>query len=307
MTPTVSVVIPTHNRRDLLFRTIRSALSQEAIALELLVVDDGSTDGTSEAVCALGDPRVRVLRSERSARVAAARNTGAAEAAGRWIALLDDDDLWSQQKLHDQVAAAERFGRQWVYGGAVEIDETGRLLGGEPPPAPEALVAGLAHRNLMPAGCSNVVIRTNLFRQIGGFDIQLRHLADWDLWLRLAAVAGPPACVPSPVVAYRIHPGQASLDPKGMILEGRVLAARHGADLNSIRRWLAWSHLRRGERRQAIGSYARAVLAGDVTSLARAAVAVLDPSPTTCRLRRRPAEPAWHRAAAEWLPRAAGT
>jgi len=300
VTPTVSIVIPTHNRRELLLRTVRTALAQHAVAVEVLVVDDGSTDGTADAVRALGDPRVCVHRHERPVRVAAARNSGAGLARGAWIAFLDDDDLWSPAKLAHQLNAVSTTGRGWVYAGAVEIDAGDRLLGGDPPPSPEALVAGLPRGNLMPAGCSNVMIRAELLRALDGFDLQLRHLADWDLWLRLAAI-GPPACVPLPLVAYRSHEGQATLDPDGMMAEGRLLEARHGANLNSIRRWRAWSHLRRGERRLAVRAYARAVLAGDVSSLGRAAVAVLDPSPATFRVPRPGRNHEWHRAAAAWL------
>ena len=143
MAPTVSVVIPTHNRRELLLRTIHSVLAQEALDFEVVVVDDGSTDGTAEAIRVLNDPRVRVLRNERPVGVAAARNMGAEAATGSWIALLDDDDLWSPEKLRQQLAAAEETGRSWVYAGSVEIDERGVLLGGEPPPSSEELVSSL--------------------------------------------------------------------------------------------------------------------------------------------------------------------
>jgi glycosyltransferase involved in cell wall biosynthesis len=301
--PSVSVVIPTHNRRELLLRTIRSVLAQEGLEFEVLVVDDGSTDGTTEAVRSLSDRRVHVRKNERPLRVAAARNIGARSAGGAWIAFLDDDDLWSPQKLVRQLAAAESLGSSWVYSGVVEIDERGVLLGGEPPPPPEELVTKLRQRNLMPAGCSNVMIRRAAFHQVGGFDTGLRHLADWDLWLRLAS-SGSPACVCSPLVAYRIHRGQATLDPTGMIAEGRILAARHGANLNSIRRWLAWTHLRKGQRLLAARSYTRAVADGDVSSLVRVAVAVLHPSPTTMRRRLSPEHREWQRPAATWLPAA---
>ena len=300
MTPAVSVVIPTHNRRELLLRTIGSVLAQERVDLEVIVVDDGSTDGTAHAVAHLGDPRVHVVRHAEPVRVAAARNRGIEAASGAWVALLDDDDLWSPAKLSHQLTAAEHTGRSWVYAGAVEIDDHGRLLGGTPPAEPEELLKQLPAGNVMPAGCSNVLIRTDVLRQIGGFDPGLRHLADWDLWLRLG-VSGLPACVPLPLVAYRIHAGQATLDPNGMIAEGRVLAARHGADLNSIRRWLAWSHLRRGERRLAVRAYARAALAGNVSSLGRAAVAAVWANPMTFGIGSRSGTAPWPLTAQAWL------
>jgi glycosyltransferase involved in cell wall biosynthesis len=304
--PTVSVVIPTHNRRRLLLRALRSVLVQREIELEVLVVDDGSIDNSAEAVRSLDDPRVGVLRHQTSRGVATARNAGAAAAAGTWIALLDDDDLWAPDKLTRQVTAAQEAGARWAYAGAVEIDEEGRLLGGERPPPPELLVQELTRRNLMPAGSSNVIMLADVFRSSGGFDVGLRHLADWDMWLRLSAL-GSPASVPEALVAYRFHPAQATLDTRGMIAEAQVLRGRHGTDLNSIRRWLAWSRLRQGHRWEAVGSYARAVLAGDLSSVGRAFVAALHPFPTA--VRRRPvavedrdwieSARAWVRAAAE--------
>jgi glycosyltransferase involved in cell wall biosynthesis len=300
VSPIVSVVIPTHNRRDLLLGTIASALAQEDVAFEIVVVDDGSSDGTADAVRALDDARVRLLRHERAERVAASRNHGASVAAGAWLAFLDDDDVWGPGKLRAQLQEAEASRRAWVYAGVVEIDERNRLLGGEPPPPGDVLVAQLKAWNLMPAGCSNVLVRADVFRDAGGFDTALRHLADWDLWLRLAAV-GPPACVVPPLVGYRQHARQASLDPSGMIAEGHVLASRHGAALNSIRRWLAWSHLRRGERVRAVRAYLQAAAGGDILSLGRAAVAAVHPQPTTARRGRpSPATAAWLEGAG-WL------
>ena len=300
MTPTISVVIPTHNRRELLLRTIDSALAQEAIDFEVVVVDDGSTDGTAEAIRVLNDRRIRVLRNERPVGVAAARNMGVEAASGSWIALLDDDDLWSPEKLRQQLAAADATGRSWVYAGSVEIDEHGVIFGGEPPPSSEELLASLLERNLMPAGSSNVIVRADLFRDVGGFDVRLRLIADWDLWLRLAPT-GPPACVSQPLVAYRFHFGQSTLDSYSMIAEGRIVAARHGANLNSVRRWLAWSYLRRGERLLALRAYARAAVDGDVSSFGRAAVVALHPRPMTVRRRSRAGSLEWQRSAESWL------
>jgi glycosyltransferase involved in cell wall biosynthesis len=290
----------------MLLRALRSVLAQQEIELEVLVVDDGSTDDTVEAVRSVDDPRVSVLRHQRSRGVATARNAGAAAAGGAWIALLDDDDLWAPGKLTQQVTAAEEGGARWAYGGAVEIDEAGLLLGGERPPSPELLTRELTRRNLMPAGCSNVVVRADLFRSSGGFDVGLRHLADWDMWLRLAR-DGFPVCAADPLVAYRLHPAQASLDTSGMISEARLLRDRHGADVNSIRRWLAWSHLRRGRRWAAVGAYARATASGDLASAGRAVVAALHPRPTGERRGQLATEDrewmesarAWVRAAAE--------
>lgn len=303
--PFVSVVIPTRDRRDLLAAALASVLEQTGVEVEVLVVDDGSSDGTAEMVTGLQDPRIRLIRRDSPAGVSAARNRGIAEASGRWVALLDDDDLWAPQKLARQLEAVEDGDRRWAYAGAVEIDADGRLLGGAPPPTPEDLVAGLARRNLMPAGSSNVIVRAETLSEVGVFDEALRHLADWDLWLRLGKV-GIPACASEPLVAYRVHRSQATLDTTGMIEEARVLEARHGADPVSIFRWLAWSHLRLGQRGPAARAYLGAAREGDTSSLLRAGAALLLPRPT-----RRDAvsrdERRWLAPAGTWLSTATGS
>ncbi len=249
----------------------------------------------------MNDPRIRILHHGSSLGVATARNAGAAAAVGSWIAFLDDDDLWSPNKLSEQLSAAEEAGSSWVYAGAVAIDLHGRLLAGDPPPSPESLVSELPRRNLMPAGSSNVTIRATDLTSIGGFDPDLRHLADWDLWLRMASVSRP-ALANKPLVGYRIHPAQATLDTTGMIEEASVLSLRHGADRASIYRWLAWSHLRRGRRKEAIRAYGRAVSSGDFASMGRMVTAAVHPNPTSVRGRgSSPESRNWQQEADEWL------
>jgi len=302
--PSVSVVIPTHDRRDLAMATILSALGQRGVDVEVIVVDDASSDGTDEAVRSLSESDVRLVRHDRPSGVAVARNTGIAAAHAEWIALLDDDDLWAPNKVRSQLDAADDAGCDWVYAGVVEIDGDGRYLGGDAPPSPDTLVATIAKRNLMPAGCSNVMIRSRLLVRTGGFEPRLRHLADWDLWLRLVRNAFP-ACASEPLVAYRVHPAQASMDTTGMLDEARMLEERYGVDRKSILRWLAWSSLRQGRRWDAIRAYASAAVGGDVLSLGRAVVAGFHPSPSALRRpRATPAAVDWRRRAETWLPRA---
>jgi Glycosyl transferase family 2 len=300
----VSVVIPTRDRWPLLLQAVRTALGQRSVDLEAIVVDDGSIDAYGATVATSDDPRVRVLRHGSPRGVAAARNAGARSARGVWLAFLDDDDVWAPDKLAAQLEAARAADAAWAYAGAVEIDDSGEVLGGVPPLPPSTLVSALRRRNPMPAGSSNVVVSSEAFRSAGGFDERLRHLADWDLWLRLADI-GMPACVPEPLVAYRLHPSQATLDTTGMLAEARVLQERHGIELNSVRRWLAWSHLRGGRRGAAALAYARAATAGDLTSLARVAVAMLHPRPTSLA-RQRGADPDWASPARTWVREATG-
>ena len=125
MSATISVVIPTHNRRDLLLQALASVLRQRDCDFDVVVIDDGSADNTADAVRALGATKIRILRNQQPVGVAAARNMGIQAASGSWVALLDDDDLWSPDKLGLQQAVAEKTNAHWVYGGAVEIDASG--------------------------------------------------------------------------------------------------------------------------------------------------------------------------------------
>jgi glycosyltransferase involved in cell wall biosynthesis len=318
MAPEVSVVVPTHDREALLRQTLGSILRQRGVDFEVIVVDDGSSDGTAEAVAGLDDPRVRLVRHARPLGVAAARNRGVAEAAGTWLAFCDDDDLWAPDKLARQLEAARHTGASWVYTGEVHIDAGRRVVGGSPPPPPQQLVERLARRNVVPGGCSGVVLRRAALGDREAFDgRRYRHFADWDLWLRLAR-GGPPAGVLRPLVGYRIHAGNASLDTAGMVAELAVIAGRHSiqVDATSFYRYVALISRRARRRRAALGYYTRAALAdrrylltgfvpdllemaGGAVGAARRAVGQPDqpPGPGSGRDR------AWREEAQAWLGR----
>src|ERR1044071_6101497 len=102
----VSVIVPTRNRSSLLSKTLRTVLRQQDVELEVIVVDEASTDGTAALLATLGDARVRVIHHDRPRGVSAARNHGADEARGEWLAFIDDDGLWAPDKLAQQINAA---------------------------------------------------------------------------------------------------------------------------------------------------------------------------------------------------------
>jgi glycosyltransferase involved in cell wall biosynthesis len=282
--PLVSVVVPSRNRARLLRRTLRSILAQHIADLEVVVVDDGSTDDT-HATAVAADPRVVVVRNREPAGVSVARNRGIAAARGDWIAFCDDDDLWSPDKLARQLMAADRAGADWAYAGDVNVDERLRVLSGGPPPDPEAVVALLPRWNPLASGGSNVVVRSEVLATVGGFDPALRRTEDWDLWIRIAR-RGPPAWVREPLVAYRFHAGNVVIDPGEMVDEARQLAARYGipVDVTAMHRRAAWAALRGGRRLLAVRHYARAVAGGDVRSLGRGAIALVHPAVGSDRL-----------------------
>jgi glycosyltransferase involved in cell wall biosynthesis len=272
----VTVVVPTLGRGPLLELALRSVVRQRQVDLEALVVDDGSDGAVRRVVDRLGDPRVRVLRHERRQGPGAARNSGVAEARGEWVAFLDDDDLWAPDKLTLQLAAARAAGREWAYTGAVGIDRANRVLHVEPWVAPEEVVAQLPRRNVVPAGASSVLASAAALSTVGPSDSRFRYVEDWDLFLRLAG-HGPPAGVPAPLVAVRVHPAQGSLDTRRLHQNLERFERRHGirVDRPAIYRDAAWGCLRAGRRRHAVAAYLRAVQAGDPGSLARAVVALL--------------------------------
>jgi glycosyltransferase involved in cell wall biosynthesis len=269
--PEVSVVIPTRNRWPLLAETLASALGQQDVDFEVIVVDDGSHDETADRLAECGDTRVRAFRHDRGQGVARARNRGIAEARGQWIAFLDDDDLWSPMKLRTQLDAVRREHAAFAYGSAVEFDEHAMNIGLWPAPEPQELAPKLlTNRNPIPAGCSNVLARIDLVRRLGGFDENLFQLADWDMWLRLVQ-AGNGAVCDDVLVGYRKHSANMlTVRERDIFSEFSYLTSKHaaasaarGLRFNGVdlARWVAWHHRRASRRREAARAYLRGAAA----------------------------------------------
>jgi glycosyltransferase involved in cell wall biosynthesis len=267
----VSVIIPTHDRRARLRLALRSALAQRGVDLQVIVVDDGSSDGTGALVEGLEDPRVRLVRNEVAMGESEARNRGVFEASQAWVAFLDDDDLWAPDKLASQLDALRTTGRAWAYGGEVVVDEDLEVLSGSPPPTPEQVASALVRYNAVPGSASNVIVAAELLARVGGFDPGLRRTPDWDMWLRLSR-EGLPAVVDRPIVAVCMHPGNMSRDMDVMFRELDIIAARYEIPVDRARhhRWAAWTSLLDGRRADAFRHYASAAAAGDPMSVIRA-------------------------------------
>jgi GT2 family glycosyltransferase len=300
----VSIVVPTRNRSTLLRLTLHSALRQQGVDLEVLVVDEASTDDTPAVLSALGDARVRVIRHDTPQGVSTARNHGAGEARGEWLAFLDDDDLWAPDKLARQLHAAREARCDWAYTGTVNIDDRGRTLSGRPPLPPEDAAAALLGYNAIPGGGSNVVVRRTTWRSAGAFNTRLRNTEDWEMWIRLAKL-GPPACVCSPLIGYRVHTSNSSLDVAEIVRGTKLIERMHHttADWGRLHRWLAESCLRKGQRRAALGEFARAAVRGEARGVAEDLLQIV-----RRRVARRPAAgevtsrgDAWTIAATAWL------
>lgn len=181
----VSVIVPTFNRAHVVERAIESAFRQTHRHIELLVVDDGSTDGTLERLEALRSPRLRVLSTPRNGGPARARNLGLAACSGSYVAFLDSDDVWLPWKLEAQLArfaeAGERVGAVYC-GRRVRLADGGRI---EIRPEQRGdMFDMLLRRNTIPL--PTLIVRRSVLDEVGVFDPALPACEDWDLVLRIA-------------------------------------------------------------------------------------------------------------------------
>ena len=183
MAPLVSVIIPTYNRADLVRQAVASVKAQTFRDFEIVVVDDGGTDGTSEVLSA--EPGLRLLRHPHRQGVAAARNLGVDAARGEWLAFLDSDDLWLPDKLARQISWLENHPEVLI----CQTDETWVRRGVRVnKPAAHRKVAGqifLPSLGRCMISPSAVMLHRRLLEAHGGFDETLPAAEDYDLWLRL--------------------------------------------------------------------------------------------------------------------------
>jgi glycosyltransferase involved in cell wall biosynthesis len=257
--PEVSIVIPTKDRWHLLERTLGSALRQEGVRVEVIVVDDGGSDGTLDRLTALGDPRIVAKRNDSSRGAAAARNVGLSVAVGEWVAFLDDDDLWSSRKLATQLAALRAARAAWCYCAVVTVNERLQVVEAAEPPVPAEEIATtlLTHNPLRPA--SSVIATRDELERLGGFDETFVHAPEWDLCLRLAQ-RGRPAVCNEVLVAYLDAPTGTHRRADEQLVDFQQLARKHGRsglklDGVTISRWVAGLHRQDGDRRAAARAY----------------------------------------------------
>lgn len=184
--PRVSVAIPTWNRAHLVGRAIRSALAQTFQDFELWVVDDGSTDGTSQVVAEVADSRVAYVRHAENGGISRARNTAIRMARGEWMAFLDDDNEWAADYLERQLAvAASRPGAGLVYCRARRHDARASRHG----LVFSTMREGRVFRHVLKGWgplMSCTLLRRSILIEVGGLDESLGAMEDCDLWMRLA-------------------------------------------------------------------------------------------------------------------------
>jgi glycosyltransferase involved in cell wall biosynthesis len=187
--PTVSVVLPVFNGEASIGRAVRSVLEQSISDLELVVVDDGSTDHTSEVVSGYSEPRLKSIRLEGNSGTAAARNVGISRARGEYIAFLDSDDEWLADKLERQlelIAASSAATGISTTGFRIHRVVSGRYQDTIPDPHADWQRQQLTMCALGPG--STLIVKRDVFPQVGAFDVGLRRFEDWDWMIRCLAV-----------------------------------------------------------------------------------------------------------------------
>ncbi|CAD0226083.1 glycosyltransferase [Planktothrix agardhii 1806] len=201
--PKISVIIPVYNGEKTIQKTIESVLQQTWQDFELIVINDGSQDATLEILSSIQDPRLRIL-SYSNAGLASSRNRGITEATGEYISFLDADDLWTPDKLEAQFQALEEHPEAAVaYSWTDYIDQSSQFLhSGRHITINGNVYQHLLVNNFLENG-SNPLIRKQALNQVGGFDSSINSVADWDMWLRLAA-GYQFVAVPLPQILYRV-------------------------------------------------------------------------------------------------------
>lgn len=278
--PVVSIIIPTYNCALYIAETITSVLNQSFKDIELIVVDDGSTDATRDIVASFGQP-VRLV-TQANAGVCVARNRGISEAAGKYICLMDHDDYWFPHKLARQVSILEQQPETGVVYSSFILWHRDESTGQFPSPdsfdlntylddtVPE-FSGWIYHQFLIDCWMltSTAMFRAEIFDQCGLFDESLPYSEDWDLWLRISR-SYPFVQLRRPTTLYRQHAQQGNrlardIDYRTRLLQDAVkkwglcsqdgrCVTRHAFNkqLATYHSSFALGHLRAGNRKLAI-------------------------------------------------------
>lgn len=187
--PIISVVIPSFNRGHCLKACIESVLNQTLRDIEVVVVDDASTDDTRDQIAALNDSRIRYIAHRTNRGGAAARNTGISHSEGEFVAFLDSDDYWDATKLEKQLMLLQEKGDQYgfVYSWFIRKNSAGEELGRD-----SNSIEGYALNELLVKNhigtFSSVMVRRSVLEAVNGLDEKMKSCQDWDLFIRLSRV-----------------------------------------------------------------------------------------------------------------------
>ncbi|WP_115865083.1 glycosyltransferase family 2 protein [Halorussus litoreus] len=269
---TVSVVVPTYERGDVLPRALDSALAQTHPDLEILVVDDGSTDATAETVAKYRarDDRVRYLVHEDNRGPSAARNTGIEAAEGEVVAFLDSDDELRPRFVERSVAVLDETPENcvgtYVAKNVRRDGDLVRVLDAAPTITAEALAStdGVDWDFVRAGG---MAVEADVLDEIGGFDEEIRYHEDYDLWLRLAERSYVVEGIDEPLYDYHLHGDQLTDSPGDALFEGtELLLEKQAHNLSGTlearyRYVVAHDYARRGDFEAAAREFQKAIAA----------------------------------------------
>ncbi|MEB3181394.1 MAG: glycosyltransferase family A protein [Nostocaceae cyanobacterium] len=266
--PKVSVIIPAYNSMIYLPEAVESVLHQTFEDFEVIIVNDGSSDGIENWVAQITDLRVKLI-SQANQGLSAARNTGIKNARGEFITFIDADDIWEPTKLEKQVHCLEEKPKVGlVYNWVTLIDEKGTFTGRVFKNHAEGDVwQRLIEHNIVECG-SVAMIRRYCFETVGLFDRDIGAAQDWEMWLRIAA-RYPFAVVKEPLVRYRQHPNNKSKNYAKVLQDFRTIIERtfesapfellylRNRSYGHINLLIAWKCLQSSERNYEQANYFR--------------------------------------------------
>lgn len=254
--PLVSAIVPVYNGEKYLGDTINSILAQTYTNLECIVVNDGSTDGTA-TICRSFGERIRYVEKENGG-VSSARNAGAREAGGEYVAFLDADDKWLPDKIERQVAVLAPSAAALCLTGVLFIDGEDRVIGSDGVPDKDRLV-----RNILTLGretgfiATTGLLRASKLVEMLGFDERLSTSADGDLVLRIA-VRNEILALDQPLAMYRHHTGQMHHDLDALSRDSEITIDKFFSDPLIPRSYI-------GLRRRAIASLEATLAIGSLS------------------------------------------
>lgn len=198
----VSIILPAYNCEKYVSETINSVLEQTYQNFELIIINDGSTDGTVKKVKEFlkKDSRIRFFNNEKNLGVSLTRNKGISLANGEWIAFIDSDDLWEKDKLAKQIAFAKETGAQFTFTGSSFIDENGEFYEGILQVPQTVSYRELLKQNII--SCSSVLIKKNIMAQFKMEKDEAHE--DYGSWLRILKTGILAYGLNEPLLVYRI-------------------------------------------------------------------------------------------------------
>ena len=230
MPPLISIIMPAYNASQLISQSIDSVLAQTYPHWELIIINDKSTDNTLQVIRTYTDPRIKIIDSPKNQGTAKARNTGIATATGHWLAFLDSDDLWTPEKLEQQLAFATQHNAAITYTSTAYINHLGQKSPYILPAKARLTYKQLLRRNLM--SCSSIMLLRKIM-----IPFPTGHVhEDYVVWLTLLKSHPHAHGLNQPLLIYRM--GQATKSSNRLNSMKMILQAYKAVGYSTLVAWL---------------------------------------------------------------------